>query len=60
MDKIQEALNNYWDIFLLSIPKIAISILIFALFFLLGLLVAKGLRKKAVENTQTICDLNHR
>lgn len=45
MNKIQESLNNYWDIFLESVPKIAISAIILALFVLIGVIVSKTLRK---------------
>lgn len=45
MNRIQETLNNYWEILLASIPKIAISAIILAVFVLIGAIVAKALRK---------------
>ena len=53
MDKIQQTLNNYWDIFLLSVPKIAISAIILAVFVLIGILVAKTLRKRVQKKADS-------
>lgn len=53
MDKIHQTLDNYWDIFLLSVPKIAISVIILAVFVLLGLLVSKALRKRVQKKTES-------
>lgn len=46
MDKIQQSLDNYWNIFLESVPKIAISILIFSVFILLAMAISRVLKKR--------------
>lgn len=53
MDKIQETLDSYWDIFLASVPKIAISALILAVFVLLGIFVSKGLSKSVTKKAES-------
>lgn len=46
MNRMRIIFTNYWEIFLNSIPKIAISAIILGIFILLGILLSKYLKKK--------------
>lgn len=45
-DRLQNKLNGYWDILILSIPKIAIALLILCAFILLAYAIGKFFKKK--------------
>jgi small-conductance mechanosensitive channel len=54
-EQLQEKVNGYWDILILNIPQIAISLLIICGFILLSYAVGKIFRKKmASDNTNSI------
>ncbi len=45
-NQLQERLSEYWDIFLLSIPRIAIAVIIISAFILLAFTLGKIFRQK--------------
>jgi small-conductance mechanosensitive channel len=53
MDKIKGTLHSYWEIFLESVPRIAIALIILVVFILIGLLISRTLRKRVLHNSES-------
>ncbi len=58
LDRLQAKINNYWDIFILSIPKIAISILVLAIFIFLAISLSRIVKKRFTKRVENRLVLN--
>ncbi len=50
-EQLEEKIYSYWDVFILKIPEIAISILIFAIFYAIAIFGARFIRRRFEKKT---------